>query len=260
MTETPNQAVQKKGKGRALILIGFLLFIIFMIWTGSYFSDDLEALVFTYARDVAAWVASNVLLYSLIFFLLYALVTAFGLPLSVLLSLGGAAVLALALGFWPAVFLSTLLVWLGVVGGSWGLFEFVSRYGASAFDSLIGPYLDQFRQGFGRDQFFYMLASRFTPLPPAVMTVVPAVLHARRGAFLAAAGIGFLPGVFVYAAMGAKLGDLIGQSQEGLSFAAVVTLGNTWPLLALLILSLLPLIIRLSQRYFSSNTNKGDTP
>lgn len=247
MSTTPN---------RTLRLLPFALFFVFlgvMIWVGSQYAAQMEAFVFDNAGRVATWVSANVLLYCVAFVLLYTLATVFGLPISVVLSLGGAAVLSLAFGFWPATLLSTLLVWMSVVGGSWGLFEFVRRFGASAFDSLIGPYLDTFREGFGQDQFFYMLASRFTPLPPAVMTVVPAVLHANRGSFLLAAGIGFLPGVFVYASLGATLGQLIADAQTGLSFGDVVTLQNTWPLLALLALSLIPLIVRNLQRRKASS-------
>ena len=232
-------------------LIPFGLFAVFigaMIWVGSLYGAQMEAFVFDNAGRLAAWVDGNIALYCLAFVALYTLSTVFGLPISIVLSLGGAAVLSLAFGFWPATLLSTVLVWVSVVGGSWGLFEFVRRFGASAFDGLIGPYLDTFRAGFSQDQFFYMLASRFTPLPPAVMTVVPAVLHARRGSFLLAAGLGFLPGVFVYASLGATLGQLIASAQTGLSFSDVVTLQNTWPLLALLALSIVPILVRKLQR------------
>jgi uncharacterized membrane protein YdjX (TVP38/TMEM64 family) len=126
------------------------------------------------------------------------------------------------------------------------LFEFVKRFGASSFEALAGPYVERFRQGFERDQFFYMLASRFTPVPPVVMTVVPALLGAQRVRFVLAAALGFLPGVFVYALLGAKLGELLANSAQGeaLSFDTVATFGNVWPLFALLALSIVPIVVR----------------
>lgn len=232
-----------------LILLGLGLFVV-AIFAALFFGQEqlagLETTVIEGAQSWAQWVRDNVLIYALLFTAAYAAISVLGLPLSVVFSLGGGAVSALAFGFWPGTFLSTVLVWIAVTGGSWGLFEFVKRYGSGAFDALVGPYVERFRQGFEQDQFFYMLASRFTPVPPAVTTVVPALLNANRRSFLMATGLGFLPGVFVYASLGAKLGDLIAQRGAGeeLGFGDVVTLGNTWPLLALLALSIVPILVK----------------
>ncbi len=239
----------KSGRGHIvrLALLGvFVVAVIAMLVFGSSYLGQLEALVLERAVDWGAWVRDNALIYAILFVVAYTTVSVLGLPVSVVLSLGGGAIASLAFGFWPGAFLSTFLVWISVVVGSWGLFEFVKRFGASSFDALIGPYVEKFREGFERDQFFYMLASRFTPVPPAVMTVVPALLGANRFQFVLAAGIGFLPGVFVYALLGATLGNLLkdAANQDGLSFGSVVTFGNTWPLLALLALSIIPIIVR----------------
>lgn len=216
-----------------------------LIFGGTYLAQ-LEAIVLNRATEWGQWVASHAVLYALIFVLIYTLISAFGLPLSVVLSLGGGALSAIAFGFWGGTVYSAILVWVSVVLGSWGLFEFVKRFGASSFDALVGPYVERFRVGFERDQFFYMLSSRFTPLPPSVMTIVPALLGANRFQFVLAAAVGFLPGVSVYAALGAKLGELLLGRADGqeVSFATVVTLENTWPLLALLALSLIPILVR----------------
>ena len=244
----PTSAPKKSANSHRIrlgILAAFVVAVILMLVFGGSYLGRLETLVLDRAVEWGAWVRDNALIYAILFVVAYTTVSVLGLPLSVVLSLGGGAIASLAFGFWPGTFFSTVLVWISVVIGSWGLFEFVRRFGASSFDALVGPYVERFREGFEKDQFFYMLASRFTPLPPVVMTVVPALLRANRGSFVLAAALGFLPGVFVYASLGATLGELLAtQADEGLSFASVVTFANTWPLLALLGLSIVPLLVR----------------
>ena len=244
-----SEPAAKSGRSHLVrlgILGAFVLAVVAMLVFARPYVGQLEALVLERAVDWGAWVRDHALVYALLFVAVYTTASVLGLPVSVVLSLGGGAIAALAFGFRLGAALSTVLVWIAVVAGSWGLFEFVKRFGASSFDALVGPYVERFREGFERDQFFYMLASRFTPVPPVVMTVVPALLGANRFQFVLAAGLGFLPGVLVYALLGAKLGELLetAAEQEGLSFASVVTLGNTWPLLALLALSLVPIVVR----------------
>ncbi len=245
---SPNSAAKSGGghKIRLAILGAFVAAVIAMLVFGGAYLGQLEALVLERAVDWGAWVRDNALIYAVLFVAAYTTVSVLGLPVSVVLSLGGGAIASLAFGFWPGALLSTLLVWMSVVAGSWGLFEFVKRFGASSFDALVGPYVEKFREGFDKDQFFYMLTSRFTPVPPAVMSVVPALLGANRFQFVLAAGIGFLPGVFVYALLGATLGNSLkdAANNNGLSFADVLTFSNTWPLLALLALSIIPIIVR----------------
>ncbi len=232
---------------RQIYGLGFLVLFISVaaVLFGPILST-LEALVIEQAPTLAAWVQNNVLLYSSLFLATYVATTAFALPLSAILSLGGSAVAALAFGFWAGTCLSIALVWISVVLGSWALFEGVQRFGAPYVGTKAAPYLENFQVGFERDQFLYMLSSRFTPIPPAVSTVLPAVLGARRATFLLATSLGFLPGVAIYASLGAKLGELLGQHSGGanLSFATVVNFSTTWPLLAFLGLSLVPLAIR----------------
>ena len=231
---------------RLSALGAFVLAILAMVAFGGSYLTTLEQRLLSHAIQWGVWVDHNTLIYAVLFILIYTLVSLFGLPLSALLSLGGGMVMSLAFGFWLGGFFSALLVWVSVVFGSWGLFEFVRRFGASSFDTVAGPYINRFRQGFERDQFFYMLASRFTPLPPSIMTVVPAILGANRGQFILAAALGFIPGILVYAVLGAKLGELLAAREDGeaLSFSTVANLNNIWPIFALLAFSLLPLIIR----------------
>lgn len=251
-------APPRRARVRLIALGLFVLAGIALLVFGGTYVDRLETLIQARAVDWGAWVANNALLYALLFILVYTMVSVLGLPLSVLLSLSGGAIASVAFGFWGGAVFSAVLVWVSVVLGSWGLYEFVRRFGASAFDSVVGPYIERFREGFARDQFFYMLASRFTPVPPSVMTVVPALLGARRDLFLAAATLGFFPGVAVYAFIGAKLGEilLVPTQGEALRFADLATFSNTWPLLALLALSLVPLIIR----RLTAQNQKQDKP
>lgn len=248
-TMTSPEPAAKSGGGhkiRLAFLGAFVLIVIAGLFFGGSYFGQLETLVVERAVDWGAWVRDNALIYAVLFIAAYTTLSVLGLPVSVILSLGGGAIASLAFGFWPGALLSTLLVWISVVAGSWGLFEFVKRFGASSFDALVGPYVERFREGFEKDQFFYMLASRFTPVPPAVMTVVPAILGANRFQFVLAAGIGFIPGVFVYALLGAKTGEIITNLADGeeLSLLALAGFQNTWPLYALLALSIIPIIVR----------------
>ena len=244
----PITRARSAPRWQASLLVVLLLLALSGLIFGELYLTKAETWVVDNALEFGAWVARHTFIYVLVFMAAYIAVSFFGLPFAALLSVSGGAACSLAFGFWPGTLISAALVWVSVVLGSWALFEFVRRYGAAAFETWVGPYVARFRHGFGQDQFLYMLAGRFTPLPPAVMSIVPTLLGARRGPFLAAALLGFLPGVLVYAALGAKLGQLLAKSRDDLSFATVLTFDNTWPLLALFALSLVPLILRYRQR------------
>ncbi len=234
------------ARGRLAIIGVFIFIVVASAMFASPVLGFLEERILSVLPTHIDWVRKNVLLYSLCFLVIYSVASAFGLPVSVLLSLGGSALSSLAFGFWPGVLLSCALVWLSVMLGSWGLFEFVVRFGASAYNNIAGPYMSRFRDGFDKDQFLYMLISRFSPLPPSISTVVPALLGARRIPFLISAGLGFIPGVFVYAGLGAKLGELLGKVSDGeiITMSSVTNISTLWPIWALFALSFIPLVVR----------------
>ena len=244
---TKSKTISNQSHVVRLVIIGLIAAVGIgaLIFGGSSLAQ-LEDLVLKQGVEWGQWVASNALLYALIFVAAYTLASVFGLPLSAVLSLGGGALSAIAFGFWGGALFSGVLVWLSIVVGSWGLFEFVKQFGASSFDALVGPHVEKFSEGFERDQFFYMLSSRFTPLPPSVMTIIPALLGAKRFQFVLAAALGFIPGVFVFAALGAGIGDVLSQRAGGedISFENFLTFSNTWPIWALLALSIIPIVVR----------------
>ena len=78
----------------------------------------MEAFVFNNAERVSAWLANNTILYAISFILIYTAATVFGLPISIILSLGGGRCLIPRLRFLARGFLINLF---GLVIGFWGL-------------------------------------------------------------------------------------------------------------------------------------------
>jgi uncharacterized membrane protein YdjX (TVP38/TMEM64 family) len=171
----------------------------------------------------------------------YAVLTGACLPVALMLSLLG----GLAYGRWTG----GVAVLLGATGGA------MLTYAAtrSAFAHLLvaragrDPRLAKIVEGFERNAFSYILTLRLVPFFPfALVNLAAGLVRAPFGAFAAATLLGGAPSAFIFASLGAGLGEAL-TSDESLATAlrapAVVA-----PLAALAVLSLLPTILRRIRR------------
>ena len=166
----------------------------------------------------------------------YALVVALSIP--------GAVFLTLAAGLVFGIVLGTALVVAGATLGAAAVFLAARTALAAPLAARAGPKLNEFRAGFQKNAFSYLLTLRLVPLFPFwLVNIVPAVLGMRLGPYVLATAIGIIPGSAVYASVGAGMDALIaaGKSPDlGVIFQPRILL----PLLALAALSLVPVVAR----------------
>src|SRR6185436_10443993 len=100
---------------------------------------------------------------------------------------------------------------LAVVGATLGalaLFLAVRHRLAGAMTAKAGRFLDRIQPSLERDGFLYLLAIRLVPIFPFWLVNLAAALSGMRLLpYAAATLIGCIPASFVYASIGAGLGD-----------------------------------------------------
>lgn len=143
----------------------------------------------------------------------------FGLvyALAVALSLPGAAGLTLAAGALFGTATASLVVILAATTGAAIVFLLAralvaGRLRARLSDARAARLETALREA----GFSALLAARLLPLFPFwLVNLVPAVAGMRFGPYVAATGLGIIPGTVVYAAVGAGTGDLLAAGAAG---------------------------------------------
>jgi len=107
--------------------------------------------------------------------------------------------------------------------------------GLQGLRKRVAPFLDRFSDGIEEDAFFYLLSIRLVPFFPFfAVNIAPAMLNIKLWVYAAATVLGIAPAVYVYTSLGAGVADL-----DSLN---LVTWSLWGPLLALAVLSLVPII------------------
>jgi len=153
-------------------------------------------------------------------FLTYVAATALSLP--------GALVLSLTMGFLFGRIAGTLLVVFAATIGATLVFLAARNLFADAARRRMGPLGDKISAGFTESALNYLLFLRLVPLFPFfLVNLAPAVTNIRLGTFVLGTFIGIIPATFVYVNLGETLGRI--DSLSGLvsieTVAAFVLLG-----------------------------------
>jgi uncharacterized membrane protein YdjX (TVP38/TMEM64 family) len=176
---------------------------------------------------LSAWVASHPVAAPAVYIVIYAVTVALSLPESAVLTVGGGLLFGTLLGGLLAIAGSTI--------GAIALFMGVRYHLADAIAARGGRFLDRFS---------YLLAVRLVPAFPFWLINLAAGLSGMRLApYAAATVIGIAPASFVYASIGAGIGEVLevgGRPDLAVIFSPHI-LG---PLVALAALSLLPVVWR----------------
>lgn len=191
-------------------------------------------------QAVRQFAADHTIGAALAYVLGYAVAVAFAFPATWVLTVMGSAIFGLLAG--------ALLAAIGATLGATALF-LAAR---TAFGDLLRKnaqgFVAKVSDGFERNAFSYLLALRLAPiLPFTVVNVLPAFFKVSVPVFVAATLIGILPGVFVYAFIGAGLDDIVataaaqGRAPE---LADVVSPELTLGLAGLAVLAILPTLVR----------------
>jgi uncharacterized membrane protein YdjX (TVP38/TMEM64 family) len=185
---------------------------------------------------LVTWVASHPIIAPSLYMLIYA-----G---AVLLSLPEAAVITVAAGLLFGTWLGGILAVLGSSAGAIALFLLVRYNLADAIVGRRGRFLDAVRRGLRRDGFSYLLAIRLVPAFPFWLVNLAAALSGMRLLpYVAATVLGVMPATFVYASIGAGLGDVLSAGGTP-DLAVIFSPRILGPLIGLAALSLLPIAWR----------------
>jgi uncharacterized membrane protein YdjX (TVP38/TMEM64 family) len=212
-----------------VLLLGLALFL--LLGLERYFSFEMLR---DHQAALADQVAHHELLAGVVYVVGYALVVAFSLPVSVVVTLLG--------GFLFGIGLGTVLSVIGATAGSVAVFLAARTAFYDLFHARAGRALVRLEEGFKRDSFNYLLFLRLVPIFPFwLINIVPALLGMPLGPYVIATLVGIIPGALVYSSVGAGLGALISQGQApdpGIIFEWRILL----PLLGLAVLALAPVL------------------
>ena len=195
-----------------------------------------EYLGFEALRQHRAWLVAQVEAYGvlagLVFMLVYAVVIALSIP-------GGAA-LTLAAGFLFGTAWGAAWVVVGATLGAVCVFLAARTAFADMLRARAGPGLRRMEAGFKENALSYLLVLRLIPLFPFwLVNIVPAFLGVPLRTYAIATVIGIIPGAFVFASVGAGLGSIF-DTTDAFDPAAALTPQVVTALVGLAVLSLLP--------------------
>lgn len=202
--------------------------------TGLHRYVSLEALRENYVgwREMAE---ARPLATGLCFIVIYALAVSVSLPGALWFTIAG----GLLFGWgWGGVY-----AWIGATMGATLIFLAARTALANVLRAKAGSRLAQFKAGFERDAFSYLLTLRLIPLPFFLVNVAPAAFDVRVRTFVAATGLGIIPGAFAYAALGAGAGDAIASGRP-LDFSVLSDPKILFGMGGLAILAVVPIALR----------------
>jgi uncharacterized membrane protein YdjX (TVP38/TMEM64 family) len=216
--------------------IALLLVLIAGAWASGLTRQISWATLASHQAVLIAWVAAHPFIAPSLYLLIYAA--------AVLLSLPEAAVLTVAAGLLFGTVSGGILAVAGSSVGAIALFLAVRYHLAEAIAGRRGRFLDGVRGGLRRDGFSYLLAIRLVPAFPFWLVNLAAALSGMRLLpYAAATVLGIMPATFVYASIGAGLGDVLSTGGRP-DLTVVFSPRVLGPLLGLAALSLLPVAWR----------------
>ena len=205
----------KKNRGKIFFGLVFFTIIIF-----GYIFDFNKILSFdtikaTY-QDIQILINKNYILYYSAFFILYVVVTAFALPISLIKTLLAGALF----GFWPGL----ILVSFASSIGSTFCFLF-SRYALRAYiQKRFSNYLEKINKGIETDGWLYLLFLRLSPIFPFfIINLVFGLTKMKTLEFYVVSQIGMFIATAIFVNAGVQISNL-NSLEEILSFKIVASL------------------------------------
>ena len=205
----------KKNRGK--IFFGLVFFTIIIV---GYIFDFNKILSFdtikaTY-QDIQILINKHYILYYSAFFILYIVVTAFALPISLIKTLLAGALF----GFWPGL----ILVSFASSIGSTFCFLF-SRYALRAYiQKRFSNYLEKINKGIETDGWLYLLFLRLSPIFPFfIINLVFGLTKMKTLEFYIVSQIGMFIATAIFVNAGVQISNL-NSLEEILSFKIVASL------------------------------------
>ena len=182
------------------------------------------------------WVQQHSLLAPLLYMAIYATAVAFSLPGGLVLSITG--------GFLFGTLWGGLYIVIGATVGATALFIIAKSALGDLLRAKAGPWLQKMEAGFRENALSYLLVLRLVPLFPFfVVNLAPAFLGVPLSTYFIGTFFGIIPGVFVFASVGAGLGSIFDRGED-FSAAGILTPQIVLALLGLAVLALIPVIYK----------------
>ncbi len=235
LTKAPQSADHRAARYRAVAAVLFVLAVATAVLLAKDFLT-LDRLRNEQFR-LLAFVDQRYVLAVAIFVLVYVIACACAVPGIVLLTIAGGLV------FKPVP--ATAYIAFGATLGAIILYV-VTRFVATDWVmARAGPWAQRTEEGFRRNAWTYMFLLRLIPLFPFVMVnFVAALLRVPFKVFVVGTFFGVLPGTFVYATLGAGIGDVLAMGSE-IDFAGALLQPSVIGALAgLAALAVIPLVYR----------------
>ncbi len=213
-----------------LFIAGLLGFYI----SGAYELISFQTLAIRYGI-LKTFVGQHYGLASIIFCLVYIISVTLSLPVAMLLTLAGGALLGWAVV--PMIVVSATI-------GATILFIGARTFFSHTLRNRLGGFLDKLEKGFNKDSFSYLLALRLMPVAPFwVVNIAPAFVGMKLRAFILATSLGIFPGTAIYVSIARGFDSVLARGQvPDLSILGNIKIAG--PLIALGVLALLPPIWR----------------
>ncbi|HSF19465.1 MAG TPA: TVP38/TMEM64 family protein [Vicinamibacteria bacterium] len=198
MESSPPRASTRAGKLVVAAILVAAVAAFFHFDLGDYLSlDALKA-----NRDrLLAFTDANLSLAVALYIATYCLVAGLSLPGAVILTLAGGFLFG---GFWGTVFVN-----IGATSGATLAFLAARYLLRDWVEARFGNHLGPIQEGFAKNAFSYLMTLRLIPLFPFfLVNLVSGLTRVGVGTYVAATGIGIVPGSFVYAYAGRQLGTI----------------------------------------------------
>ena len=239
MTDQETHAVaQAHGKSGNLVLriviavavLGGLIAVGYVFGLQNYL--NLEAL-----GDIRSWIQDNLLIATLLFVLIYAVLVAISFP--------GATFLTIAGGFLFGQWIGTVSVVVAATVGSTIIFMLAKWVFKDALSKQAEGFLAKMEKGFRENELAYMFLLRLVPAFPFVAINIGAgVLNVKLRNYLIGTFFGIMPGSFVYVSIGNAI-QAGAASIEETGLLSVFTQPQVYiPFIGLAVLGALPILIK----------------
>ena len=233
----PGSSKLKKFLPLIVIAAGFAI-AYFMGWT-KYLNPQLLVENADYLQNL---VQENFLLVLIGFIALYAVLTVFMLP---------ASILTVASGFLFGTLIGAPAVVLGATIGACALFIAAKTSLQETLKGVAGPFIEKMEKEYNESPFSYLFTLRLIPVFPfAVANIAPALLGAKFKDYLITTTIGIIPGTVAYSLIGNGLRETIksaGANTDEINVGALMgeTFINMLPAFGMLILvALIPVFYK----------------
>lgn len=216
--------------------LGLLFVAIAAVWATGLAQQISWASLARNQAALGTWVDAHPIAAPTVYMAIYAVSVALSMPESAVLTVAGGLLFGTLFG--------GLLAVIGSSIGATGLFLAVRYHLADAIAARGGRFLDRILPGLQHNSFSYLLALRLLPAFPFWLINIAAGLSGiPLLPFAAATVIGIMPATFLYASVGAGLGNMLAAGDTP-NLGIIFTPHILGPLIALAVLSLIPIAWR----------------